>query len=207
MRPIPRRTFAGSLGAALVLAASPVAAQPDEPLPPLPLSIAVAADGGQSVRDDAWIDAQIAEAERLFGPLGIHLRKAAQRPLADRFARLETRADRDALDAVRVKGVLNVFVVASLRDVDDTRLYRMGVHWRNGKTPAHRYVIVSADARPSTLAHEIGHYLGLPHTTVVDNLMSYTRTGAEVFLDARQAKVTRTFARLAFASKELVEQP
>jgi hypothetical protein len=104
---------------------------------------------------------------------------------------------------VRVKGVVNVFVVASLRDVDDPSLYRMGVHWRNGATPAHRYVIVTAEALSTTLAHELGHYNGLAHSAVVDNLMSYNRTGERVFLLGAQASAVRTFARLAFASGEL----
>jgi hypothetical protein len=164
----------------------------------------VAELGGRPVRDEAWVDAQIAEAERIFGALGVHLRKASQRPLAERFALLETRADRDALDAVKAKGVVNVFVVASLRDVDDPPRTRMGVHWRNRASPSHRYVIVSADALPTTLAHEIGHYLGLDHSPVVDNLMSYQRASERVFLDPRQTRTVRAFARLAFASKELV---
>jgi hypothetical protein len=207
VRALPRRVFITSLGSGLVASAVPAFARPEAPLPALPLSIAVAVEGGRPVRDDAWIDAQIAEAQRLYDPLGVHFHKAAQRTLAEPFARLETRKDRDALDAERRRGVVNVFVVAALRDVDDPRLYRKGVHWRNGRTPAHRYVIVSADAAPSTLAHELGHYDGLAHVATLDNLMSYNRSGERVFLDARQAGTVRTFARLAFASGELVALP
>ncbi len=207
MRVLPRRAFTTSLGAALVAAALPVAAKPEAPIPTLPLSIAVAVEGGRPVREDAWIDAQIAEAERLFGPIGVHFRKTAQRALPERFARLETRRDRDALDAERVKGVVNVFVVAALRDVDDPRLYRMGVHWRNSRTPAHRYVIVTAEALPSTLAHELGHYDGLAHSATVNNLMSYQRSGEGVFLHPQQATTVRAYARQAFASGELSPAP
>jgi hypothetical protein len=207
MGPIPRRAFAAALGAAVLLGALPGAGKPEAPIPTLSLSIAVAEEGGKPVRDDAWIDAQVAEAERLFGPLGVHFRKTAQRPLDARFAHLETRKDRDALDAERQKGVVNVFVVASLRDVDDPRLMRMGVHWRKGATPAHRYVIVTADALSTTLAHELGHYNGLGHTTVVDNLMSYDRTGERVFLNPDQARTIRAFARIAFSSGELRPAP
>ncbi len=206
-RLLPRRAFAASLGAALVLGALPAGAKPDDPIPTLLLNIAVAEEAGGPVRDDAWIDAQVAQVERFFGPLGVHFRKVAQRPLAERFGHLETRKDRDALDAVRVKGMVNVFVVASLRDVDDPKLYRMGVHWRNGAIPFHRYVILSAEALPTTLAHELGHYGGLDHSQVVNNLMSYNRTSDQVFLDPGQAKVVRSLVRLAFASKEIVPVP
>ena len=204
MGPVPRRAFAAALGAAAVLlGALPGPAKPEAPIPTLALSIAIAEEGGKPVRDDAWIDAQIAEAERIFAPAAVHFRKAAQRPLDARFAHLETRKDRDALDGVRQKGVVNVFVVASLRDVDDPRLYRMGVHWRNGATPSHRYVIVTSEALSTTLAHELGHYNGLAHSAVVDNLMSYNRSGERVSLLPTQVSAIRTFARLAFASGEL----
>jgi hypothetical protein len=199
-----RRVFVAQGGASLVLGALPAAsAQPDAAIPTVPLSVAVANEAGRPVRDDAWIDAQIAAAERLLGAEGVHFRKAAQRPLAERFAHLETRKDRDALDAARDKGVINVFVVASLRDVDDPRLHRMGVHWRNGTTPSHRYVIVTVDALPTTLAHELGHAFGLGHSAVKNNLMSYDRDGAEVFLHPRQGVTIRAFARIAFTSGEL----
>ncbi len=79
----------------------------------------------------------------------------------------------------------------------------MGVHWRNGAAPSHRYVIVSAEAVPSVLAHELGHYNGLGHSPTVDNLMSYHRSGDQIFLHPQQAMTVRAFARLAFASHEI----
>jgi hypothetical protein len=202
-----RRAFAGGVGAAAVLGALPAWAKEEPPIPTLPLLVSVAEEGGKPVREDAWIDAQIAEAERIFAPAGVHFRKVGQRPLDGRFARLETRKDRDALDTVRVKGRVNVFVVASLRDVDDPKLLRMGVHWRNGATPSHRYVIVTAEALSTTLAHELGHYNGLAHTAVRDNLMSYDRSGERVTLSEAQVRSVRVFARMAFASGELPEKP
>src|SRR5262249_28652169 len=131
MRRLSRRVFVAQGGAALTLCALPGAARPEAPIPTVPLSVAVSQDAGRVVRDDAWIDAQITAAAALFGAGGVPFRKAAQRPLAERFAHLETRKDRDALDTVRDKGAINVFVVASLRDVDAPRRHRMGVHWRN----------------------------------------------------------------------------
>lgn len=177
------------------------------PLPPLPLSVAVAEIEGRPVRDEAWVDAQIAESARLFGPLGVTLVKASQRPLATRFARIETRADRDALVAALTPKQINVMIVESLRDVDTPLLYRKGVHWRNRKAPGRHYCIVAASAWPSTLAHELGHYFGLGHTGVVNNLMSYLRTGGAVFLDDSQADRIRAMARLYVGSKLLEPAP
>jgi hypothetical protein len=155
------------------------------------------------VRDDAWIDAQLAEAERLFGPRGLHLKKTAQRPLDERFAKLETRKDRDALTAQLQKGVINVMIVASLRDVDDPRLHRMGVHWAPVGKPGVHYVIVARDAWESTMAHEIGHFFGLPHSASKNNLMSYDRDGAAAFLDDYQARTVLSFARNYLRAKAL----
>jgi hypothetical protein len=173
------------------------------PLPPLPLSLAIAEEDGSPVRDTAWVDAQIAEAARLYEPLGIPLRKASSRPLGERFARIETRADRDALATALEARRINVMIVASLRDVDDPSLYRMGVHWRHRATPGKHYVIVAASARATTLAHEIGHYFGLGHSDVPDNVMSYDRTGGPVFFDDAQAAKMRAFARMFLGAKLL----
>ena len=101
-----------------------------EPVPPLSMSIAVAEENGQPVRDDAWIDAQVAESERLFRTCGVGFATPTRKKLDARFARLETRKDRDALAEQLEKGTINVMIVSSLRDVDDPSLHRMGVHWR-----------------------------------------------------------------------------
>jgi hypothetical protein len=188
-------TMPGMLTRRALLAAVGALALP-RPIPPLPITLAVAGEEGAPVRDAAWVDAQVAQAVALFSPLGIPLRKVASSALPADYARLETRADRDALaERVRPRHV-NVFVVASLRDVDDPALYRMGVHWRSRAKPAQHYAIVAATARAITLAHELGHFFGLDHTSVMDNVMSYEHSGGPVFFDDHQAARMRSFARM-----------
>lgn len=197
--------------AIMALSSSALAKKPvPAPIPPLRVSIAVAPDAvdpKKPAQTEAWLDAQLAEAERLIGGAGVHLRKGPSRTLPARFARLETRDDRDALAKEIAPGVINVFVVTSLRDVDDPSLHRMGVHWHARKTPRKHYVIVAASARPSTLAHELGHFFGNGHSKVVNNLMSYDRDGGEVFLDAAQTRKIQSFARIYVGSKELLPAP
>jgi hypothetical protein len=175
----------------------------DAPLPTVPLSIAVARDvtdaGVAPVQNDAWIAAQLAEVERLFTPYGLSFATVESRAIAPAQAHAETRRDRDAFAAALHPGVVNVFVVASLRDVDDPSRMRMGVCWSPRGDSVARYVIVSSIARPSVLAHELGHYFGNPHSKVPNNVMSYDRTaGVAPFFDDAQGKVLRRTARALF---------
>jgi hypothetical protein len=198
----------GAVLAALVFAFPSSAKTPaPAPIPRLPLSIAVAAEEGKPVQDDAWVDAQVAEAERLFGPLGVHLAIGERRAAGAKFAHLETRQDRDAWAAELHPGVVNVLVVGSLRDVDEPERMRMGVHWRPESAKQKHWVVVSASAMPSTLAHELGHFFGNPHSPVTNNVMSYSRTGEDVFFDERQASKIRSMARLYVRIKELLPLP
>jgi hypothetical protein len=197
---------AGLFAAGALVLPRPTLAKPEAPapIPPLPITIGVVEVGGVKVRDEAWVEAQMTEAVRLFEPLGVPLRKVAARSLPEAHGRLETRADRDALAALLEPKRINVMIVESLRDVDDPKLLRMGVHWRHRKTPAKHWVIVAASARPSVLAHELGHFFGLPHSSVTDNLMSYDRTGAPPFLDEAQARKVQSFARMYVREKLLL---
>lgn len=204
-----RRAWAAAVVAAIsTLTVVPPAegagkAAPDDPIPVLPIVVSVAQVNGKPVRDDAWIDAQIAQAERLFGGAGIHLKKIKTRPLPERFAHLETRKDRDELAGELVGGVINVMIIDTLRDVDDPKLYRMGVHWRPQKDQKKHYVIVAREAWPTSMAHEIGHFFGNDHSKTVNNLMSYDRSGDGIFLSETQGKTCRAFARIYLRSKEL----
>jgi hypothetical protein len=206
MLKLSRRGFLATVGAASGAVALPAiaASRVAGAIPRVPMSFAVATVDGQPARDAAWIDAQVGEMDLLFGPLGVHPQNAGVRPLAARFARVESRADRDALVTDLRPGVVNVFVVGTLMDVDEPGRTRRGVHWRNRLRPSTRYVILAADAMPTVLAHEMGHYFGNGHTTTRDNLMSYERSGGPVFLDAAQGRVIVAAARQAFESGELV---
>lgn len=190
--------------------AAPTAkAKAPAPLPTFSLAVGVAkkADGKPAVTD-AFVDAQVLEAERLLGPLGVHVKKASSRTLASSFAKIETRADRNGLASELRAGVINVYYVESLRDVDDPRYLIQGVHWRPTAGPAKdqgkRWIFVAAAASPTTTAHELGHYFGLPHVKTKNNLMSYERDGGTVFLDPKQGESMVAFARLYVRSRELV---
>jgi hypothetical protein len=167
----------------------------------LRVSIAVD-DAGKPIADPGWLAAEIDAAEGLFEPFGVRFAKADGAPLDGRSVHMETRADRDALASHVAAHVIDVFVVGSLRDVDDPAQMRRGVHW-HAPSGAH-YLILVASAPKTVLAHELGHYFGNPHSQVPDNVMSYERSGAPVFFDADQGKRIAARARAYVKSGELV---
>lgn len=178
------------------------------PIPAIPLRVFVgqrapAREGGEPtpIVSAEFIDEQLQEARALFEPHGLSLVERERTSLV--VGALLTRQDRNALAAHLVSGSCNVFFVGRLRDVDDPSLDRMGVMWRNLRNLQQKYVIVSVAARPTTLAHELGHFLGNPHSFVKNNLMSYERDGGPVSLDASQGAIARRTACAHFASKEL----
>jgi hypothetical protein len=181
-------------------------------IPSIPLAIRVAREKSASgeevpVADKEFIDELMSEAKTIYAEHRLSFVDTGRGELPASRAALETRADRDAMVEYMSSGVANVFLVRSLRDVDDPKLYRMGVMWRCLKNLKKKYVIVAASARPTTLAHELGHFLGLDHAYVKNNLMSYDREpGAKVFLDEKQGDKCRKTASGLFAKKELVEK-
>ena len=170
----------------------------------LRVSIAVD-DAGKPLADAGWLDAEIDAAEGLFAPFGVRFARVDGAPLDARLAHVETRDDRNALASHVTARDIDVFVVGSLRDVDDPARMRRGVHW-HAPSGAH-YLILVASAPTHVLAHELGHYFGNSHSQVLDNVMSYERSGAPVFFDAEQGKRIAARARAYVKSGELAAAP
>lgn len=163
---------------------------------------------GPADADPEFVSRQLATANRIFAPYGVGFVVTGETTLAAGHGRLENRADRDQLGAYCQPGVINWFVVQSLRDVDEPARMRRGVHWRSrSQRPAH-YVIVSRIAADFVLAHELGHFLGNHrHSPTPDNLMSYQHTGKPLFLDAAQLRRMRRTLRRYLRTGELRHQP
>ncbi len=167
-----------------------------------PLRLTIAPDArGAPVAGEEWIDQEMSKAEELFATFGVAFVRETASPLPASLALLVTRADRDALASHASPRVINVFVVASLQDVDEAGRPRKGVHWH--APGGEHYVIVVAGSPPSVLAHELGHYFGNAHSPVPDNVMSYTRTGGPVFFDEAQGHRIEAWARRYVKTGEL----
>lgn len=197
------RIRAVALAACALALAAPGSARAEDEV--FGLSIAVAQQGKEPVRDEAWVAEQVASANALFAPSGARFRWFYAKTLPDRHAELHSRADRDALAAyVEPRGFVDVFVVSVLEDVDEPGRLRKGVAWTH-KADGRRYVIISASAPAQVLAHELGHFFGNAHTAVPDNLMSYERTGGPVSFDEAQNKRIRAFSRRFLSTGRLYD--
>ena len=119
-----------------------------------------------------WLAAQVATANRLFAPLDVGFTIAGVRGLAARDSLIITRAERNRLGRGRITGgVIHVFVVERLGNVDDSGKEINGVHWRRG---GKRWIILAAKAWDLTLGHEVGHFFDLPHSEVAASIMNTT---------------------------------
>jgi len=113
----------------------------------------------------------------------------------DRLYRLPeqvaTRHDRQRLGGRVVEdGTVHIFIVdkVSLEPGDGLN----GLHAHSGR---HDFVILSKTARKTTLAHEIGHALGLSHETDKDNVMCTQREDVGARFTSDQGDSMRSAAR------------
>ncbi len=201
---VGRRGILSGAGGLIGSALLPRAAHAVDVLPKLPLAPLIAGTSDAPAVTAAFLAEQLATANDLFAPAGMVFEAADATTLDAKFRDVDTRADRDALAANVVAREITVFFVGSLRDVDDPKNYRMGVTWRKLTDLKIHYIIVSAAARPTTMAHELGHFFGLDHTYVKNNLMSYDRDGGPVSMSDPQLVTVRKNAQGALARKDLV---
>lgn len=206
LRGVPRGAWLTLVSLLLTTAA---AAQPREqaPFPTLPVAITVALEGGEPVVSDDWLATQVRNANAIFEPAGVSFAVVERHTMPEAHARLENRRDRHALGRRQHPQRIDVFVVRSLRDVDDPSRMRQGVHWRpRGEEFSSRQhlVIVSSIAGDNVLAHELGHYFRNGHSDVPGNIMSYERGEGPPFFDEAQIQRIQFELRRYLRRGELV---
>ena len=125
------------------------------------------------VQTPVWLAAQVREANRLFAPIGVGFRVGSVAPVDAERTDVDTRLDRDLLGRDEHSlGVIHVFVVRRLADVDVEGEVIRGVHWRDRADTSRRWIILSSIASSMVLAHETGHFFGLPHSSYRTSIMN-----------------------------------
>jgi hypothetical protein len=174
----------------------------------LPLAVHVVEQDGQPVADEAFITERILRANEIYSPYRVGFVVQQRLPLAAAHAELSSRADRDALAVFLKRKVINCFVVASLRDVDEPERMRRGVHWHAATRRGAHFVIISTLGGRDVLSHELGHFLGNPeHSQTSGNLMSYEHGPMLPFLDPAQLERLERSLRGYLKRGELVPAP
>ena len=119
-----------------------------------------------------WLTTQLASANRHFAALDVGFQVVGADALPATATHVESRGDRDELSIDRLGGkVVHVFLVGVLDDVDEPGAIAYGVTWHR-RNDERKYVIVSAQALERTLAHELGHFFGLPHSSYAISIMN-----------------------------------
>jgi hypothetical protein len=135
----------------------------------LQLHITANADG--LVASAEWVAAEVAMANKHFAALDVGFQLAGVDTLPASAVHIENRKQRDGLATDRMCcRTIHVFVVGQLDNLDASGMI-FGVTWHKSGDD-HKYLIVSADAWDHTLAHELGHFFGLQHSTYPISIMN-----------------------------------
>ena len=192
----------GSAGASSVDALAPLAGPcPTDPARCIMIDLHVVEDDQGPCVSLTWLEQQLDTARRLFASSNVDLRVRSIDALPPKHWRVRSRTDRDALGRTRAdtRG-LHVFVVGRLANVDAPGDIR-GVHWRDRTQRSRRWIILSSQAPSFVLAHELGHYFGLPHSSHPASIMNkrprkHPPWGKRRFVRSERARMKKGIQRV-----------
>lgn len=135
----------------------------------LGIKLHVAVEGAGPVASAEWVDRQVAHANRHFASIDVAFQVDSVAALPEEAARIEDAQERTSLAKLVAGTVIDVFVTAQLDDIDKQDGVIYGVAWPAG---GKKLVILSTMGWERTLAHELGHVFGLPHSRYAISIMN-----------------------------------
>ena len=131
---------------------------------------------GEWAQTPEWLATQLAEANRHFAKIHTAFKVVAADEIGPEWGHIATREQRDDLGRDRFsRGVIHLFLIEQLDDVDAPGEQIRGLHWRQRSKITKRWVLLSKIAPTMVLAHEFGHFFGLPHSTYAASIMNKKR--------------------------------
>ncbi len=128
---------------------------------------------GQPVQEPEWFAIKVEHANRLFEAIDVGFQVVGVDAVNSEHEVVATRTQRDQIGRkVFQPGVAHIFVVGQLDDVDKPGEVIRGVHWRQRGDRSKRWVILSSISGTMVLAHELGHFFGLPHSRYDESVMN-----------------------------------
>jgi len=165
--------------------------------------------GDAPVADAAWVARQLEFANRHFEALDVGWQIVGVDSLPGSATRVEDAQERDSFAPLVSGTVVDVFVTGQLDDIDKPGAVAYGVTWRTKDARERKFVILSTQAWERTLAHELGHVFGLPHSRYAISIMNKTPRTAPPPEDRRFAdeeiELMKTALKRVLRDKLLVD--
>ncbi len=160
------------------------------------LTVHIATENGVPIATRRQVAQWIQRANDALAPHGLAVQLHQQVTMTGN-TEVTRRRDRRRLASMAAHdGTIHVFVANNL-DPPAVRVRRRirGLHWRylglNRELRQREFVVVTLGAPKTTFAHEIGHLLGLRHSTSENNIMCSCRRGSNTTFTAEQGSSMR----------------